>query len=194
MVSKLPRITCIATFVLAAVSATAHAEWSGTRARQERKVSVMAQTSWNGLSGSGFLVAVNPIPYVSLDLGGGFSTIGIKSGARLRANLLPGSVSPFVGVGYFLGSGTGTDVLDTEDDGNEINFRVLSSQFVQAIGGINWMTRGGFTLMGGAGWAWRTTDDPVSLISGTPNKNQKDAFDLLLASGVVIELNVGYSF
>ena len=113
---------------------------------------------------------------------------------RLLSLHFQAQVFLFCARAYFFGSGSGTEILDAEDEGNEIKFRVLSSQFVQAIGGINWMTSGGFTLMAGAGWAWRTTNDPVSLIEGTPNTTQKDAFEVLLASGVVIELNVGYSF
>ena len=157
-------------------------------------MSAMGQTSWNGLAGSGLMVAVNPIPYLSLDVGAGLSAIGWKSGVRLRANLLPGNLTPFIGGGYLVGSGTGTRTVDADDDGNEITFRVLGSEFVQAIAGINWMTTDGFTMMGGAGWAWRTSDDPVSLIRGTPNNTQRDVFNLLYASGLVIELNAGYSF
>ena len=123
MTVKTTGIACLSTFLIAAACATAQADWPTSGVRQERKFSVMGQTSWNGLTGSGLMLALNPIPFLSLDFGVGGGAIGLKSGLRLRANLLPGKVTPFVGGGYFFGSGTGTGTIEGEDEGNEIKFR-----------------------------------------------------------------------
>jgi hypothetical protein len=165
----------------------------GVPVRADRKWAIAAEAGWNGLAGVGANLTYNLVPRLSLDLGLGLSTVGIKSGARLRANLLESELTPFVGAGFLYGSGTDNKGIEVESNGNKARARILPSPYLQVVAGINYTPgNGGFTFMATAGYALLLRHKNVEYVSGSTTA-YKDFRDIC-GSGIVLGASVGYAF
>jgi len=174
--------------------------------RARRRLALLGEVGWNGIAGFGPNLVFHADPHVSFDLGAGLSLLGWKVGLRGRYNLLTGPVTPFLGVGVMGAAGLGDSPIPINDNGNgnvdvngrdgqnTVNIKVLPSSFLQTVGGVDWTSAGGFTLLGTVGYAFLLSHDPVKIISGTPTHDEQRAFDVLFRSSVVITAAVGYSF
>jgi len=168
--------------------------------REQRRLALLGEVGWNGIAGFGPVIVFHVHPHVSFDLGAGLSLLGWKTGLRGRYNFSTGPVTPFIGAGIIGAGGLGdnpipiNDKSDNSANGDTVNIKVLPSAFVQAVGGVDWTSRSGFTLLGTGGYAFLISHDPVEVTSGTPTRDERRAFDVLFRSGVVATVAIGYSF
>lgn len=164
--------------------------------RAERRLALLGELGWNGLAGFGPNLTFHAHPHVSFDFGAGLAFVGGKLGLRARYNLLDSVVTPFVGVGGLVASGFDSPTRDpgTDGDNPELNVKVLPSAFLQAVVGIDWTSRSGFTLIGALGYAWLLSRDNVEIVTGEPNKDERRALDIAFGSSAVVSLAIGYSF
>jgi hypothetical protein len=164
--------------------------------RAQRRLALLGEVGWNGIAGFGPNLVFNVDPHVSLDLGAGLSLLGWKVGARGRYNFLEGPVTPFLGVGVMGAAGFGDSPIPINDknDNNTINIKVQPSAFVQAVGGVDWTRKNGFTLLSTVGYAFLLSHDPVQIVSGTPTRDEERAFDAFFRSSIVLTTAIGYSF
>jgi hypothetical protein len=164
--------------------------------RAERRLAVLGELGWNSLAGFGVNVAFHAHPRLTFELGVGLALVGGKVGFRTRVNFLDGPVTPFLGVGVM--GATGFDAptrdLDQEDDNRELNIKLEPSAFLQTVGGIDWTSRSGFTMIGALGYARLLTDDNVVIITGEPTSEERRAFGALFRSSAVVSMAIGYSF
>lgn len=167
--------------------------------RAQRRLALLGEVGWNGIAGFGPNLAFHLHPHVSFDLGAGLSLVGWKVGLRGRYNLLTGRVTPFVGLGVMGAAGFGDSPIPINDDDHDptretVNVKILPSAWLQTVGGIDWIAAGGFNLIGAVGYAWLLSSDPVEVVTGVPNADEKRAFDIVFRSNVVITVALGYSF
>jgi hypothetical protein len=163
--------------------------------RAERRIALLAELGWNGLAGFGAIVSYHANPHLTFDLGAGLALVGGKIGFRTRYNFFEGEVTPIIGVGILGATGWDAPSQDLSDAENEeLNIRLRPSAFVQAVVGIDWTTRGGFTLLGTVGHAWLVSKDNVIIITGEPTPEEQEALDIVFSSGAVVSVAIGYSF
>jgi hypothetical protein len=164
--------------------------------RAQRRLALLGEVGWNGIAGFGPNLVFNADPHVSFDLGAGLSLLGWKVGLRGRYNFLEGPVTPFLGVGIMGAAGFGDSPIPINDknDNNTVNIKILPSAFVQAVGGVDWTRKNGFTMLSTVGYAFLLSHDPVQIISGTPTRDEERAFDAFFRSSIVLTTALGYSF
>lgn len=163
--------------------------------RAERRIALLGELGWNSLAGFGVNVSFHAHPRLSFDIGVGLAAVGGKVGLRTRYNFLDSAVTPFVGAGVLAGSGfEAPDSNFADDENRELNIKLRPSTFMQAVVGVDWTSRSGFTLVGALGYAWLLTADPVEIITGVPTEEEEQAFDALFRSSIVISIAIGYSF
>ena len=164
--------------------------------RQERRLALLGELGWNSLAGFGPNITFHAHPHLSFDLGAGLGAIGGKIGLRARYNVLESEVTPFIGAGVMVGSGfdAPSSNLASDMENRELNAKILPSTFLQAVLGVDWTSRDGFTLIGAAGYAWLLGRDNVEIITGTPTADERRAFEIAFRSSIVISIAIGYSF
>jgi hypothetical protein len=160
--------------------------------RGQRRLALLGEVGWNGIAGFGPTLTFHATPHIAFDLGAGLSLTGWKLGLRGRYNLLEGPVTPFIGAGFMGTSGLG-ELLIEEEGEPDVTIRVKPSAFIQAAAGVDWTSRRGFTLVGAVGWAFLLNDN-LDVVAGTPTAEQREAFDVLFRSGLVLTVGTGYSF
>lgn len=164
--------------------------------RAERRLALLGELGWNGLAGFGAIVSYHAHPQLTFDLGVGLALVGGKLGLRTRVNFFDGPVTPFVGVGLM--GATGFDApsrdLAAQDDDSDLNIELRPSAFLQAVAGIDWTSRSGFTLVGALGYAWLLTGDNIVIVTGEPTAEEQQGLDIAFGSSVVISIAIGYSF
>jgi len=165
--------------------------------RAQRRLALLGEVGWNGIAGFGPNLTYRMHPHVSVDLGAGLSLVGWKIGVRGRYLFMKGPVTPFIGAGVIAAAGFGSQPirLNEDDPSREpLNIKIRPSSWLQMVAGLDWVAPNGFTLIGSAGYAKLLSDDPVEITSGTPNDDEKQAFDVAFRSNVVITIALGYSF
>jgi hypothetical protein len=162
--------------------------------REQRRLALTGELGWNGLAGFGAIFTYHAGPHFSFDLGTGIAIVGPKFGVRARFNLLKSAVTPFIGVGFMAASGwdSAIDITDPNDE-NKVNVKISPSAFSQGVAGIDWTSRGGFTLVGTLGYAWLLSSDNVEIVTGEPNPDERRAIDISFRDGPVISIAIGYS-
>lgn len=167
--------------------------------RARRRLALLGEVGWNGIAGFGPTLTYHVNPHFSVDLGAGLSLLGWKTGIRGRYNFLTGSMTPFLGAGVMGAGGLGDSPIpinDHDDDPNRetVNIKIRPSGWLQTVAGVDWIAPSGFNFVGSAGYAWLLSRDPVEIVSGTPNADEKRAFDAFFRSNIVITVALGYSF
>ena len=167
--------------------------------RARRRFALLGEVGWNGIAGFGPNLVYHLHPHFSVDLGAGLSLLGWKVGMRGRYNFVTGPVTPFIGVGVMGAGGFGDSPIpinDHDDDPSRVtvNIKIRPSGWLQTVAGVDWIAPSGFNLVGAAGYAFLLTRDPVEVVSGTPNTEEKRAFDVFFRSNIVITVALGYSF
>lgn len=161
--------------------------------RADHRFVLAGELGWNGLSGMGVNLMFRPIPLLSVDVGGGLSSVGWKGGARVRANILESEWTPTLGAGVIFGSGTSGRSFELTDGAKSVWLHLSPAAFLQFVGGVEYSGRGGFTFLATAGYAVRLQDNVV-IDSGVPTTIHKSAMDLAYGSGMVLSLAFGYAF
>jgi hypothetical protein len=164
--------------------------------RVDRRLALLGELGWNGLAGFGAIVSYHAHPQLTFDLGVGLAIVGGKLGLRTRFNFLDGPVSPFVGVGFMGATGFDAPTRDiaAQDDDSDLNIELRPSAFLQAVAGIDWTSRDGFTLVGALGYAWLLTGDNVVIVTGEPTADERQGLDIAFGSSIVVSIAIGYSF
>jgi hypothetical protein len=164
--------------------------------RGARRLALTGEIGWNGLAGFGAVVSYHVHPQLTFDLGVGLALVGGKVGLRTRYNFLDGAVTPFLGVGFMGATGFDAPTRDigAEDSDNDLNIELKPSAFLQAVAGIDWTRRDGFTLIGALGYAWLLTADNVVIVTGEPTEEEKQGLDIAFRSSIVLSIAIGYSF
>ena len=165
--------------------------------RLTRSFGISMDMGWNALVGVGPTIQYFVSPHVGIDGGIGLSATGIKFGARGRYLFLESIFTPFVGAGFNYGMGLGAAglaVLSHDDDGNVIDYYIKSSAFLQLTVGGDLVTRGGFFLLFDMGYSILLSEDNIVIVSGTPTVNQQQGLKGLYASGIVVEVGIGFIF
>jgi hypothetical protein len=170
--------------------------------RARRRLALMGELGWNGIAGFGPTLTFHAHPRVSFDFGVGVSFLGWKGGLRARYNLLDGPVTPFLGAGLMYTSGIEKLVIEpgahedaaSDPEREAVTVRVEPSGFFQGVAGVDWTSRGGFTILGCLGYAALLKDDNVVVLAGNPTSDQKEVFQVAFRSGLVITIGTGYTF
>lgn len=164
--------------------------------RMKKRASVGLDLTWNGLAGLGALMSYHITEQLSGDVGIGLSGVGLKTGVRARYNFTTASFTPFVGLGAMMGGGTAGRSIEMEDNenGNKIEVQLEESYFIQTVLGFDYISDGGFMLLGQLGYANLIGDDNVKVVSGIPNDTQKAVIDITYKSGLVLGFVIGYAF
>jgi len=167
--------------------------------RARRRLALLGEVGWNGIAGFGPNLVYHIDPHVSVDLGAGLSLLGWKVGMRGRYNFLTGPVTPFLGVGFMGAAGFGDNPIPINDKNDDptretVNVKILPSAWMQMVGGVDWIAPSGFNLLGTVGYASLLSHDPVQVVTGVPNHDDEQAFDVAFRSNVVLTVALGYSF
>lgn len=166
--------------------------------REQRRLALLGEIGWNGLAGFGPVLVFHVHPHVSFDLGAGVALSGWKTGLRGRYNFTTREVTPFIGAGIVGAAGWGDNPIPFNNNdnsgGNDFTIKVHPSAFVQAVAGVDWTSKGGFTLLGTGGYAFLIGRDPVEVTSGSPSSDQQRALDAAFRSGAIVSIALGYSF
>jgi hypothetical protein len=164
--------------------------------RAERRLALLGEIGWNSLAGFGANLTYHAHPKLTFDLGVGIGLVGGKVGLRTRYNFLLSAVTPFVGVGVIGAGGFDAPTSDIamDDENTDLNVKVNPSAFMQGVAGIDWTSRGGFTLVGCLGYAWILTGDNVVVVTGEPTEEERNALRVIFGSSIVLSLAIGYSF
>ena len=129
-----------------------------------------------------------------LEVGVGLGASGWKAAARTRVNLLKSSWTPTFGVGLSTSTGSLDQDFDDTTGGNTIAYVIRSAPTLQIVGGVEGITDSGFTFLGTLGYAHVLREEPVVVVSGAPNKEQRNMMDVLYDSGIVLAVAMGYTF
>lgn len=162
--------------------------------RYKRPLMLGAEIGINGLTGFGTAVSYTFNNAWSLDAAAGVSAQLMRGGVRGRYNFLPTAVSPFLGIGVLYGLGTPYDLKGFQ--GNKtVVYHIAGAPFGQAVAGILYNHRKGFTIMGSLGWVQLLTrGSNVIVDSGNLSDNQLRGIRLAAGSGMVASVTTGYSF
>jgi hypothetical protein len=168
--------------------------------RAQRRVALLGEIGWNGLAGFGAIVTYHAEPHISFDLGGGFSLLGWKAGARGRYNFSTDNFTPFVGVGFNATSGLGQFTSDPKNESNPepgaqpFTLDVGPSYLMQGVVGFELVRKQGFTMQGALGYARLLNHDNTRLIDGSMTRDERTAMNIIFKSGPVISMAFGTSF
>lgn len=164
--------------------------------RTLRKNILSLAFGWNNVPGVvGVQYTRNVNPYFAFDTGLGVGLRGAEVGVRGRWNMLNRNVTPFVGLG--VGYGTGTFFENTAHDANlntDYNVKALPSPLAQGTVGVSWQNRQGMSLMGMVGYTQLLRDSNVKVTSGVAGDKDRKDLKLLIGSGPVVAMNIGYAF
>jgi hypothetical protein len=172
--------------------AEVHPEPIGTDLRSRRPWVVAAEAGWNALPGAGLLVAHRLDANLTLEAGVGYSAEGPKFGLRARYGFFESEWTPFVGVGFLYGTGTGGP--QTGGAGaTAFTYRIVESPFLQLVAGAEYQSEGGFSFALAAGYA-RLLQENLAVLSGNPSESDLSALRTRTASGPVASISLGYAF
>jgi len=160
--------------------------------RERRKFYIAGELGWNGLSGLGVNFGYHPDPHFAIDTGAGLSITGLRVGARLRANLLTGEWTPFLGAGMSFAGGSGGQAIEQESKGEKAKYEVLASPFVQIAGGVNYTGTEGFMFTATTGYSILTRKQNTRFVSGSlaSYEDIKPLYD----GGLILSVAFGYAF
>jgi hypothetical protein len=132
------------------------------------------------------------IPQLALDTGAGLSLTGWRVGARVRANLLKGEWTPFLGLGMAYATGFGDQAIEGQARSEKAKLRVLGSPFLQVAAGVNYTGTEGFVFTATSGYSILLKNDNTRFVSGS-----LDAYEdirALYKGGLILSVAFGYAF
>lgn len=158
--------------------------------RAQRRWAIAGEVGWNALAGLGADFSFHPSPYFALDTGLGLGLAGLKTGLRVRANLLPSAWTPLVGLGIlYEGGASGARAYRTRGDSAMV--KITGSPYAQLVGGLSFTGADGFSFMATCGYAVLLKDN-ARYVSGS--RTTYDDVRRLVAGGPVVAAAFGYAF
>lgn len=157
-----------------------------------RPLFIGGELGWNGLAGFGVNFSYHPIPYLAVDTGLGLSVAGWRVGARLRANLLTGEWTPFLGAGVTYSAGSAGQEIELESRGEKTKLEVFGSPYLQLAGGVNYTSASGFVFMATTGYAILLRERNTKYVSGSTDAY--DDLEPLYEGGLILSVAFGYAF
>jgi hypothetical protein len=154
---------------------------------------VAMEAGLNGLSGTGVNVFFHASPAVALDLGVGYSAVGVKAGLRVRYKFLRGAFKPFTALGYSYGNGTGATEHDVREAWQATRYQVLPSHYAQVTGGLEYLAPQGFDLLFAAGYSFLLNSNIRTLL-GPINNEQLATLSTQYGSGIALSASIGFGF
>jgi hypothetical protein len=163
--------------------------------RKYRNFGVSVEAAWNGLVGIGPMVSYYATPSIAIDGGVGLAGTGLKYGVRGRVLFSKGTVTPFAGVAFASGSGSGGQSVGLQNTStlDSVYFVLKTTNYLQFTGGIDVVAKGGFFLLGTLGYAACLSNNNVEIVKGIPDETTNKVFDLMYHGGMIIGFNIGYA-
>src|SRR5262249_29056473 len=111
-----------------------------------------------------------------------------------RYNFLTSTVTPFVAAGFSYGFGLGSTDVDIPNNDNA-KYRIGASPFIQAAGGMDMTTRGGFTFIASVAYAALLPNNVrIEPSAAAVAPSARDVIHTITGSGIVASIAVGYAF
>jgi hypothetical protein len=169
--------------------------------RERYRQNISLEFAWNGLVGTGILYSYHPMAKLAVEGGIGLSSMGVKTGCRLRYNFLTGEMTPFIGVGFMRASGfkDAEKVFKT----STVKFNIRPIHFIRLSFGLDFISGERFSFTPSAGWSIPLNkgvrDVEYVITDGTYTiEDAKSAFDqhkrYLYEGGISLALTFGFSF
>jgi len=140
-----------------------------------------------------------PFQQIALDLGGGWSTAGMRGGVGARYFLSDKFNSPFIGAAYMRSGGSDSAALDGNSGEDRKYYVVINNlQFVNAVAGYEYRRPDGLTVALTTGWSFALTPKAdrydIRWGAGSMSSDAKDQLDWMTGSGPIASIMVGYGF
>ena len=162
--------------------------------RELRRFAITGNIGWNSLTGVGVSVNTFATKNIEFDFGLGLASTGFKFGGRFNYVILDHEFSPVAGAGILYGMGLGDNVLEVDGDTGPIGYTIGSSPYLQLAFGIERLSRKGFFFKLMTGYAILLTDSNYEIKYGNPTPTERDVLDMMMGSGLSIEVSLGYAF
>ena len=160
--------------------------------RLQRPWVFSTEVGWNSLGGVGLVLARHLDANFTLEAGMGLSAVGPKVGLRGRYLFVPGAWTPFVGLGFLYGTGTGAASTWFSGDGPSYNYSIGPSPYLQGILGVEYQGEGGFNFTAATGYVGLLRQNLT--VTGTASQDQRDTLRILTGNGPVFSVSVGRAF
>jgi hypothetical protein len=136
-----------------------------------------------------------PVQQVAIDVGGAWSTAGLRSGIGARWFTSDSFSSPFVGAAWKRSAGIDSASLDDgKQSASDVTIRPL--QWLDAEVGYEIRRPDGLVVVFTTGWSFPLTakKDRSDIVSGTLSKDAKDNLDWYTGGGPIFAAAVGIGF
>lgn len=169
--------------------------------RERHKQNISLEFAWNGLVGTGILYSYRPMAKLAVEGGIGLSSMGVKTGCRLRYIFLTGEMTPFVGAGFMRASGFND--AEKEFKTSTVKFNIRPTHFIRLSFGLDFISGERFSFTPSAGWSIPLNegvrDIEYVITDGTFTiEDARSAFDqhkrYLYEGGISLALTFGFSF
>jgi hypothetical protein len=164
--------------------------------RELRRSAVTGNIGWNSLTGVGISYNQFIGKKFEIDAGIGLASTGVKIGIRANYLFLDNNFTPLVSGGFLYGFGSNGQAVEYENinTGNTFTYTVSASPYAQLAFGIEYLSDKGFIIKALTGYAILTTTENYQIVSGYPTSEEYDAMDIVLGSGISMEVSIGYAF
>lgn len=162
--------------------------------RELRRFAITGNIGWNSLTGVGVSVNTFATKNIEFDFGLGLASTGFKFGGRFNYVILDHEFSPVAAAGILYGMGLGDNVVEVDGDTGPIGYTIGSSPYLQLAFGIERLSRKGFFFKLMTGYAILLTDSNYEIKYGSPTPTELDVLDMMMGSGISIEVSLGYAF
>jgi hypothetical protein len=134
-----------------------------------------------------------PVQNLAVDLGGSWSTAGLRGGVGARYFLRDSGSAPFVGAAWKRSAGIDSASLD---DGKQSVSEVTLNpeQWVDAQAGWEYRSHDGLVVVLTTGWSFPITSKRSTVVRGQMSQDAKDNLDLYTGGGPIAAVAVGFGF
>ncbi len=162
--------------------------------RELRRFALTGNIGWNSLTGVGVSIHTFATKNIEFDMGLGLASTGFKFGGRINYVILKHEFSPVAGAGILYGLGTGDAEVEIDGDNGKFGYTIGASPYLQLAFGIERVSRNGFFFKLMTGYAILLTDNNYVIKYGSPTSTEMDALDIVLGSGISMEVSLGFAF
>ncbi len=160
--------------------------------RLQRPWVFSTELGWNSLGGVGLVLARHLDVNFTIEAGMGLSAVGPKVGLRGRYLFVPGAWTPFLGLGFLYGTGSGPGSDSTFGNISRYRYSIGPSPYLQAVIGLEYQSAGGFNFTAATGYVGLLRQNLT--ITGTASQDDLAALRTFTGSGPVFSVSLGYAF
>ena len=160
--------------------------------RLQRRWVFSTELGWNSLGGVGLVLARHLDANFTLEAGMGLSAVGPKAGLRGRYLFLPGAWTPFLGLGFLYGAGSGPGSTPTFGNVPRYRYSIGPSPYLQAVIGLEYQSAGGFNCTAATGYVGLLRQNLT--VTGPASQDDLATLRLLTGRGPVFSFSLGYAF